>query len=478
MSMDYNLTQESPVIYTRKKEGSMNVPLKIFASEKLMEKMKQDKCIQQGMNVASMPGIVGWSIMMPDAHVGYGFSIGGVAAFDLETGVISPGGIGFDINCGVRVVATNLDKKTVQEKMPQLLSEIFKRVPCGVGQESDARLSEEDMQGVLTKGAHYLVEKGIGGVDDLTFCEENACMAEADPVHVPRRAKSRGRRQLGTLGAGNHFLEIQYVDEMPAENIAKAFGITHIGQVVFMIHCGSRGLGHQVASDYLRRMEDEYPKLIESLPEKDLAYAPLSSKLAKDYYGAMCAAANFAFANRHKISNQTKDAFKELFDEVEFRPVYDVAHNIAKREVHEVEGVQKEVLVHRKGATRAFGPGSKDLPEAYQPVGQPVLLPGSMGTASYILVGSQTAMKQSFGSSAHGAGRVMSRFAAKKQFTGENIRDELANQNIILKAKNVRGVGDEAPGAYKDVQEVVRVTDEAGIGKIVVKLRPMGVVKG
>jgi tRNA-splicing ligase RtcB len=464
--------------YEIAKEGNMEVPVKVFASEKLMEKMQQDTCLSQGKNVACMPGIQGWSIMMPDAHQGYGFSIGGVAAFDLETGVISPGGIGFDINCGVRVVATNLTKTEVQEKLPELLDKLFDYVPCGVGRESDLSLSDEELTSVLTEGARYFVKQEKGTEEDLIFCEEEGCMAEARPEFVPRRAKSRGRRQLGTLGAGNHFLEIQCVEDIVRPEVAKTFGITQKDQVVFMIHCGSRGLGHQVASDFLRRMEDEYPELIARLPEKDLAYAPLGSKLATDYYGAMCAAANFAFANRHMISYHTKRAFTELFPDVTFKPVYDVAHNIAKKELHTVNGEQKEVLVHRKGATRAFGPGSKDIPEAYRSVGQPVLLPGSMGTASYILVGSETAMLQSFGSSAHGAGRVMSRHAAKKQYAGKSVKEELAKNDILLKARNVDGVGDEAPGAYKDVHEVVKVTDEAGIGEIVVQLKPLGVIKG
>ena len=472
------LHKTSEVTWQVDQEGDMLVPVKIFASDTLIEKMKQDHCIQQGMNVAAMPGIQGWSIMCPDAHCGYGFSIGGVAAFDMETGVISPGGIGFDINCGVRVVATNLTKADVEKDLPKLLDKLFAKVPCGVGRDSDVRLNDDELDEVLATGAKYFVNKGIGTQDDLTFCEEEGCMTEANPAKVPRRAKSRGRRQLGTLGAGNHFLEIQTVDELVLPEVAKTFGIRGKDQVVFMIHCGSRGLGHQVASDFLRRMEEEYPDLVESLPEKDLAYAPLGSDLANDYYGAMCAAANFAFANRHLISNRVKEAFREVYGDVQFTPVYDVPHNIAKKETHTVDGKKKEVLVHRKGATRAFGPHNPHIPQKYQEVGQPVLLPGSMGTASYILVGSETAMLQSFGSTAHGAGRVMSRYAAKKQFAGRSVKEELAKDGVLLKARNLEGVGDEAPGAYKDVHEVVRVTDEAGIGNIVVRLKPLGVIKG
>jgi len=459
-------------------EGDMKVPLKIFASEKLMKNMMNDKCIQQGMNVACLPGIQGWSIMMPDAHQGYGFSIGGVAAFDLETGVISPGGIGFDINCGVRVVATNLTKEEVSPVIQDLLDTLYKVIPSGVGKEAEQRLSDEDLDQILKKGAKYLVEQGMGTQDDLDHCEANGSLEDAKPENVPRRAKSRGRRQLGTLGAGNHFLEIQVVDEIFDEKTAKIFGITKPGQILFMIHCGSRGLGHQVASDYLRMMEEEYPELIEKLPEKDLAYAPINSNIAKQYYGAMCAAANFAWANRHKISNETKNVFKMFFPKAEFRAIYDVAHNIAKKETHLINGVKKEVLVHRKGATRAFGPGNPELPAAYREIGQPVLIPGSMGTASYILVGTNEGMETSFGSTAHGAGRLMSRFVAKKKYDGQEIKDDLASKGITLKVGSVRGVADEAPGAYKDIDEVIKVSHDAKIGNMVAKVLPLGVIKG
>lgn len=464
--------------YEVSKEGKMNVPLKIFASEKLMEKMQSDRCITQGMNVASLPGIQGWSIMMPDAHQGYGFSIGGVAAFDMKTGVISPGGIGFDINCGVRVVATNLTKDEVAPRIQELLDVLYKVIPSGVGEESQQRLTDEELEEVLAKGAKWLVEQGIGNQEDLDNCEGSGCLDEAKPEYVSRRAKSRGRRQLGTLGAGNHFLEIQVVDEIQDENVAKVFGITKPGQIVFMIHCGSRGLGHQVASDYLRIMEESYPELIEKLPEKDLAYAPINSETANKYFGAMCAAANFAWANRHKIAAQTKEVFKQLFPHAEFKTIYDVAHNIAKKEKHFIDGREKEVMVHRKGATRAFGPGHSELPAAYREVGQPVLIPGSMGTASYILVGTNEGMKASFGSTAHGAGRLMSRFAAKKAYDGQEIKESLAEKGITLKVGSVKGVADEAPGAYKDVDEVIKVSHDAHIGRVVAKVVPLGVIKG
>ncbi len=460
------------------KEEGMNVPVKIFASEKLMEHLKGDKSLEQGMNVAKLPGILGASIMMPDAHQGYGFSIGGVAAFDMETGIISPGGVGFDINCGVRLIATSLIREDVEPKIKELLNTLYDIVPSGVGKEAKERLSDDELDAIMKEGPAYLVRKGKGVQEDIDRCEANGCLTDADPSKITRKAKARGRRQLGTLGAGNHFLEIQYVEDIENPDVAKTFGITKKGQVVFMIHCGSRGLGHQVASDYLRKMEDEYPEIITNLPEKDLIYAPINSPLGKDYYAAMCAAANFAWANRHMIQQYTIEGFKKYFPEANFQLVYDVTHNIAKKEIHAFNGEEKEVMVHRKGATRAFGPGSKDLPEVYQETGQPIIIPGSMGTSSYLLVGTKEAMNVSFGSTAHGAGRVMSRFAAKKEFDGEQIKEDLEKEHIYLKVGSVKGVADEAPLAYKDVDEVIKVSHDAGIGKIVAKLKPMGVIKG
>ncbi|MEA3399305.1 MAG: RtcB family protein, partial [Patescibacteria group bacterium] len=444
--------------YEIEKEENMNTSVKIFASEKLMKQLEKDKSLQQGMNVARLPGIRGQSLLMPDAHQGYGMSIGGVAAFDLKEGIISPGGVGFDINCGVRLLTTNLSKEEVEPKIKELLDALYEIIPSGVGKESDNRLSEEELNSILDKGPSFLVSQGKGTQDDIDRCESSGFMKDADHEKVSRRARARGRRQLGTLGAGNHFLELQFVDEIEDEETAKAFGITKKNQVVFMIHCGSRGLGHQVASDYLRLMEDEYPDIISALPEKDLIYAPIDSKLGKDYYSAMCAAANFAWANRHTIAEYSKKAFKKIFPSAEFQLVYDVAHNIAKKEEHIIDGVKEELMVHRKGATRAFGPFSPDLPKVYEETGQPILIPGSMGTSSYVLVGTEEAMNVSFGSTAHGAGRMMSRFAAKKEFDGETIKSDLEKQNIHLKVGSVKGVADEAPGAYKDVDEVIKVS--------------------
>ena len=467
--------------FTIEKSGDMQVPVKIFASDALMEKMQQDKCLGQGVNVATaLPGIYGASIMMPDAHQGYGFSIGGVAAVDCEHGCISPGGIGFDINCGVRLLATNLTKDEVEPKIMDLLNALFKHVPPGVGGQSLFRLDDEQLEEVLQTGAQWCVKNKYGVAEDLEHCEENGSLEQhALPAKVSPRAKSRGRKQLGTLGAGNHFLEIQVVDEIFDEQTAKVFGIDKPGQIVVMIHCGSRGLGHQVCSDYLRRMEDSFPEIMAKLPEKDLIYAPAESDLAKDYFGAMCAAANFAWANRHMIGHQVRQAFHDIFgDAASLRTVYDVAHNIAKLEEHVIAGEKKKVWVHRKGATRAFPPGHKDVPKAYRAVGQPILIPGSMGTASWVLVGTEKAMAESFGSTAHGAGRLMSRKQANETWRGEDLKKELEAQKIYVKAASWRGVSEEAPKAYKDVDEVVKVSHDAGIGNLVVKVKPLGVVKG
>ncbi|MGM5480123.1 MAG: RtcB family protein [Nanobdellota archaeon] len=459
------------------KQDSMNVALKIFASPILMDHLKKDKALLQGMNVAKLPGILQESIMMPDAHQGYGFSIGGVAAFDMEEGIISPGGIGFDINCGVRVIATSLTKQDIQPHTKQLIEELYNTVPVGKGIDAKKKLTDKELDDILLKGPQALVDIGIGSQDDVDHCEENGCMSQANPRYISQRARARGRKQLGTLGAGNHFLEIQAVQDVLDSETAKKFGLKQ-DQIVFMIHCGSRGLGHQVASDYLREMEEQFPEVMDSLPEKDLIYAPLQSKIADRYYQGMSAAANFAWANRHMISHFTKTVFKQFFPDITFSALYDVAHNIAKKEIHTIDGTKQEVMVHRKGATRAFGPSHDELPKAFKGVGQPVLIPGSMGTASYILVGTDQAMTVSFGSTAHGSGRLMSRFAAKKEFDGQTLQQDLAKRNIILQARSIKGIADEAPGAYKDVDEVVKVSEEANIATIVVKLEPLGVIKG
>ncbi len=475
----YTLKEKKQNVWFVEKQSSMNVPVKMFTNERLLKEVSDDGSIQQAVNVASLPGIKTASIVMSDHHVGYGFSIGGVAAFDMKGGIISPGGVGFDINCGVRLLATSLTIDDVRPKIRELLEQLYDNCPVGVGSEARVRLSDEDYEDLLVNGAAWAVKHGYGTEDDLVHCESNGCIPGADPAKTSRRAQKRGRKQLGTVGAGNHFIEIQYVDEVYDEEVAKAYHITGKGQVVVMIHCGSRGFGHQVCTDYIRRFEEEQPELVSGLVDKNLIYAPLGTPLADDYFAAMNAAANYAFTNRHLLGHFVRESFKAVFGaEVAITTIYDICHNIAKREKHVVDGEEVEVMVHRKGATRAFPQGFEELPEEYRPFGQPVLIPGSMGTASYVLHGTETAMRESFGSCAHGAGRVMSRFKANKSFTPEGVEQQLHEQNISIKAASKRGIVEESPGAYKDVDEVIRVCDEAGIAKKVVKLRPIGVVKG
>ncbi|MFO7711507.1 MAG: RtcB family protein [Candidatus Woesearchaeota archaeon] len=464
-------------LYRLEPFDNMTVPAEFFLNELLFEKL-EDKAVEQLKNVASLPGIYKKAIAMPDCHIGYGFPIGGVAAIDRENGCISPGGIGFDINCGVRMLATTLTRDDVEPNIKELLDSLFRNVPSGVGSESSIRLDDKQLNDVLTFGTRWALDNGYGVEEDIIMCEEEGRMKSADANKVSPRAKARGKKQLGSLGAGNHFLEIQVVEEIHDPKIAKVFGITQKGQIVVMIHSGSRGLGHQVCSDYLRKMEDTYPDIMQKLPEKDLIYAPAGSKLARDYFAAMSAAANFAWTNRHIMAHQVRKAFTEFFPEAKISTIYDVAHNIAKEEEHEIDGVKRKVWTHRKGATRAFGPQSPHIPKDYLDVGQPIILPGSMGTGSYLLVGSQTAEEQTFGSTAHGAGRVMSRMAAKKQFRADEISQELERKQIYVKAASRKGICEEAPLVYKDIDQVVKVSHAAGIGNIVAKVRPFGVVKG
>jgi tRNA-splicing ligase RtcB len=471
------LTKISDFIWEIPKQDNMNVPTRVFASEKLLEKMKQDRTLDQGKNVACLPGIYKYACVMPDGHEGYGFPIGGVAALDFETGGISPGGIGYDINCGVRLLSTNLTKEQVHPKIKELLDTLFGNVPAGLG-SSNITVTNELLDGVLNKGAAWAVENGYGNEQDLAHCEEGGHMKTADASKVSDKAKSRGRKQLATLGSGNHFLEVQYVDEIFDEEVAKTFGIKEKGQVMVMIHCGSRGLGHQVCSDYLREMERTFPEIIAKLPDKELVYAPAGHKLCDDYLKAMSCAANFAWCNRHVIGHQTRLSFTKLFPDSKLDTVYDVAHNICKVEEHKIDGETKKVFMHRKGATRAFGPGREELPEDYRPVGQPIILPGSMGTGSYLLVGTEQGMELTFGSTAHGAGRVMSRHEALKKFRGEQVKQDLASKDIALKGASWKGIAEEAPGVYKDIEAVAEVSHETGIGKKVARLKPIGVVKG
>ena len=478
MEKDYEIKKISDYIWEVPKKGSMKVPVRIYASEKLLKKIKEDGSIEQGINVATLPGIQGKSIMLADAHRGYGASIGGVAGIDAENGFISPGMTGFDINCGVRLLTTNLEHDQVEEKIQPLLDSLFKNVPAGVGGKSIFRLSKEELDEVLNKGVDWAVEKGYATKEDKEHCEELGRLEKTDASKVSDKAKDRGKHQLGTLGAGNHFLEIQTIDEIYDKKLAETFGIKKKGLVVVMIHTGSRGLGHQTCSDYLRRIEKEHPDIMAKLPDKDLAYAKIGTQTADDYFKAMCAAANFAWTNRQLITYQIRKSFKEIFPKSELKLVYDVCHNIVKEEEYEINGKKKKLFVHRKGATRAFGPGREEVPKDYRSVGQPIIIPGSMGTASYVLIGTEKAREETFCSTVHGAGRNLSRHKALKEFRGEDIRDDLEKRHIYLRAKSWKGVAEEAPLAYKDIDEVVKVSHEVGIGNLVVRLVPLACVKG
>lgn len=465
----------SEFVYELPKSDGMLVPGRIFASDNLFRNV-ENQCIIQLANIAKLPGIVGYSLAMSDVHVGYGAPVGGVAAFDSKKGIVSPGVIGYDINCGVRFLVSDLDKKDLIKKRKQLLKEIYKSVPSGVGKKSEFRLTNKEIDSVLLNGVNWAIEKGFGNVKDKELCESNGMIEGAQPNKVSQKARGRGMNQLGTLGAGNHFLEIQEVEEIYDKKTAKIFGINNVGQVTLMIHSGSRGIGHQVASDYLKNMEEKYG--YKHLPDRELAYAPIDSEIGKDYLSAMAAAANFGFANRHLIMHQVRESFRKFFPNVELKLVYDLAHNIAKFEKHIVNGKEKELLVHRKGATRSFGPGNPDIPSKYIEVGCPIFIPGSMGTSSYVLAGTNKAEEISFGSTAHGAGRIMSRSEASKTISSNELKKELDRKDILLESGSMKGAVDEAPKAYKDVDEVVRVSHELGIGRMVAKLRPLGVVKG
>jgi tRNA-splicing ligase RtcB len=469
----------SDILWEIPKTGSMRVPCRVYATEKMLAKMQEDRTLMQGKNVAFLPGIYKYSLVMPDGHEGYGFPIGGVAALDYENGGISPGGIGYDINCGVRVLRTKLQREDVEPKIKDLMNSIFKYCPAGLG-GSNIRVEPKELDNILNKGAKWAVENSYGNEKDLKHSEEDGHMEEADAKEVSSAAKSRGRNQIATLGSGNHFLEVQYVDKIFDKEVAKTYGIKKEGQVLFMIHCGSRGLGHQVCSDYLRLMEHNFPEIVKTLPDRELIYAPAGSDVAKKYFKAMAAAANFAWCNRHVLGHQTRLAFKDVLGigDNEIETLYDVAHNIAKVEEHKIDGEMKKVFMHRKGATRAFGPGRKEIPSTYREVGQPIIIPGTMGTSSYILAGTKEAMEQTFGSTAHGAGRVMSRHEAIRSFRGEDIVKELGKQGIFVKGASWQGIAEEASGAYKKIEDVIDVSDKAGIGRKVARLLPIGVVKG
>lgn len=461
--------------------GKMRVPGLIYSDASMIEDIGDDRSPEQVINVAQLPGIVGHSLAMPDMHWGYGFPIGGVAAFDEDEGVLSPGGVGYDINCGVRLLRSSLQRDEVTPQLAELATALYRAVPCGVGVKSRVRLTEAQLEDVMVDGAAWAVSAGYGRKVDLEVLEENGRMRRADPGKVSKRAKMRGRPQLGSLGSGNHFCELGYVDEIYDAKAAEAFGLVR-GAVTLMIHSGSRGLGHQICDEALRGMIRASSKYGIDLPDRQLCAAPLSSVEADDYFGAMGAAINFAFANRQVMTHFAREALSEFFGRTDrdlgLSVVYDVCHNIAKWEEHEVDGRKRRVCVHRKGATRAFGPGHEAVPAAYRNVGQPVMVPGDMGRYSYVLAGTQRAMQETFGSSCHGAGRRLSRVKAKRAAQGRPLFEELEARGVYVRADSKKTVAEEMPEAYKDVAEVVDVMDRAGIAKKVAKLVPLAVVKG
>ncbi len=469
-------------IPTSYKKG-MLVPSRLYATKKIVDTMDSG-VIEQVTNVACLPGIQKASFCMPDGHWGYGFPIGGVAAFDSETGIISPGGIGFDINCGMRLIKTNLSIDEVQPKLKPLVDTLFKMVPAGVGGKGFVKLTRQQFKDVMTDGVKWCVDNSYGWKEDLQRIEEYGMIKGADPTKVSQKAMDRGINQLGTLGSGNHYLEIQVVrkENIYDEKIAKAFEVCEDGQIVIMVHCGSRGFGHQIGTDYLHTFDGVMEKYNISVKDKQLACAPFRSKEGQDYFSAMICAANVAFANRQVIMNQVRLGFEQIFnkssEEMGMDLIYDVAHNIAKLEEYEVDGKKKKLVVHRKGATRSFGPNQKELIPKYRKTGQPVILGGSMETGSYLLVGTQKAMDETFGSTAHGSGRTMSRSQATHEFRGEKLQKDMEKRGIYVKAVSMSGLAEEAGNAYKNIGDVVESLQKSGISKAVVGLKPIGNIKG
>ncbi len=470
-----DVTWEIPQTY----RADMQVPAIIYAHEDLLEAMLADRSLEQLVNVATLPGIQHAAIVMPDAHEGYGFPIGGVAATRYPDGVISPGGIGYDINCGVRLLKTSMTFDDISRQLPQLSEAMYENIPSGVGKGGTLQLSTKKIDQVLEQGAEWAVHEGYGDREDLPYIESHGCLPGGDPRCVSLRAKQRGHDQLGTIGAGNHFVEIGRVEEIYNQDAASAFGLMQ-GQVTVLIHTGSRGLGHQVATDYLRLMMQVMPQYGYQPPDRELACVPFNSKEGQEYFKAMICAANFAWCNREIITWEVRQAFTKIFgsQDAQVAVLYDVAHNIAKVETHQVAGSRQKVIVHRKGATRAFGPGFAELPAPIRDTGQPVLIPGSMGTSSYVLVGTNKSMQASFGSTCHGAGRRLSRRAAKRQVNAPQLKEQLLAQGIHVQAGSYKGIAEEAPVAYKDVNLVVETVHRAGIARKVAKLKPLAVVKG
>jgi tRNA-splicing ligase RtcB len=463
-------------------KNGMRVPGLIYATEKMLSSIREEQTPEQVANVAFLPGIVGYSLAMPDIHWGYGFPIGGVAAMEIKNGVVSPGGVGYDINCGVRLLRTSLSESEVRPRINALVNQLYLNVPSGLGSEGKIKVSQKEMEQLMVQGARWAVKHGMGSEEDLDVTEENGCLRGADPNKISDKAAKRGMPQAGTLGSGNHFLEIQVVKKIFDSPIADIMGINEIGQILVLIHTGSRGFGHQVCTDHLRVMEGAVSKYGIKLPDRQLACAPIESSEGQDYLAAMACAANYAWANRQCIAHWVRESFSKIFgrspETLGMRQIYDVAHNIAKIEEHTLDSRKIRVCVHRKGATRAFPPGHMDVPRRYIEIGQPVLVPGDMGRCSFVAVGTERAMIETFGSTCHGAGRALSRGAAKRGIKGTEVIRELENRGIIVKAGSVSSLAEEASQAYKDVTEVMDVVHQAGISRKVVMAIPMGVIKG
>ena len=476
------LEEAREFVWDLPQEGGMRVPGRVLASEALLEEISGDKTLSQLRNTAHLPGVVDHAICMPDGHQGYGFPVGGVVGIDAEDGCISPGGVGYDINCGVRMVTTDLTYDELRGREDDLVGALFEKVPTGLGKGGVVQTDRETIEEILDRGMQWALEEGYAVEDDLEHCEDEGFRPDAEPSKVSDKAKDRGKAQIGSLGSGNHFLEVQRVTDVYLDDVAAKFGLDE-EQVVVLIHTGSRGLGHQTCTDYLRKIEQAHAGLLNQLPDKELAAAPAGSQLAEDYYGAMCAAINFAWTNRQLITYAVRETFADVFgtdwEALGMELLYDVAHNIAKRETHTVDGEERELYVHRKGATRAFPAGHEEVPEAYRDVGQPVIIPGSMGSGSYVLRGGEESLGLTFGSTAHGAGRLMSRTQAKQTYWGGDVQTELREQqHVHVKAASGATIAEEAPGVYKDVDEVVRVSDALGIGDKVARTFPVCNIKG
>ena len=487
IKIDENIYEIPPKTLMARVEGKigkfqMKVPVHIYANEYILEKIKNDRTLDQISNVACLPGIQKHAIALSDAHQGYGFCIGGVAGTDAESGMISPGGVGYDINCGVRLLRTNLHLKDINSSIPSLLNVIFKNIPSGLGSKGKLNISYSDLDNVLDNGLNWALDNGYAIEEDIVHCEENGFLKDANSKVVSQKAKQRGLKQLGSLGSGNHFIEIQKVDKIYNDSIAKKLGIFDKDQITVMVHTGSRALGHQVCTDSLRNVEQAMKKYDIKVPDRELACVPADTPEAQNYLSSMACAANFGFNNRQLITHWLRQSFQDYLrkslDELDFKLIYGVCHNILKIEEHEVNGKKMKLNVHRKGATRAFPPGHRDLPQDYKSIGQPALIPGTMGSASYLCVGRPKAMDLSFGSTAHGSGRVMSRSKAKKLYWGSKVKEDLKNRGIIVKAASPKIIAEEAPGAYKDIDQVVQVSHDLGIVEKIVRLVPIGVVKG